>query len=379
MPVDETVPLEGRHQPLGVLQALLGRKLGSPVAFFERPGVETVIAFEPFEVIRARGPRAEIEHRGQRFTLEKKPLAAIAERLAHHPALRRGGFRGGALGYVSYDTVRLLEPTLTHVPGNLERLEASPGLDAEVALFRKAIVFDHQRGHAVLVSGSFPGEPPADLSELRRLLDAPAFSLFALTQAPMEMDKMCRMLGRERFLRGVAQLKEHIYSGDIFQAVLSDELSCPFQGDALQLFGHLCALSPSGYRFILVGTERTVMGASPEMLLRVQGSALETHPIAGTYRCGDDAAEEAALEARLLADEKERAEHLMLVDLARNDLGRVAKAGTVAVHDFMHVRRFGAVMHLVSRVTAERLPHVSALQALASCFPAGTAFPHGGE
>jgi anthranilate synthase component 1 len=173
-------------------------------------------------------------------------------------------------------------------------------------------------------------------------------------------------------MRGVRQLKENIRAGDIFQAVLSDKLSVPFGGDPLELFEELTRLSPAPYRFYFDSGEGVYLGASPELLLKARAGVLETHPIAGTRPRGRTPAEERRLESQLLRSEKERAEHLMLVDLARNDVGRVSEPGSVRVEEYMQIHKYSGVMHLVSRVTGKLLKGAGSIEALASCFPAGT-------
>jgi anthranilate synthase component 1 len=364
--------LPARLEPLAVLAALVRRPVASRgVAYFERldgggATREAVLAFDPLELIRSYADRAKVHTAAGTLEVEGDPFGVVQQRLEAVRLPRAGAFRGGALGYFSYDCARLLEPSLTTTAGNL-RCAGSDSPDAEVALFRQALVIEPHAGRATLTAiGDGPVEP------IDALLDVPALPAFSGIGRPLEPSQLSPMLGRERYMRGVEQLKEHILAGDIFQAVLAEKFTRPFSKDPLGLFLRLCDAAPSPYRFYFTLEGRTVLGSSPEMLLEVHGEELETHPIAGTRRRGDDPTEDRALQRELEADEKERAEHLMLVDLARNDLGRVAAPGSVAVHDFMQVQRFGPVMHLVSRVTARRRANVSALEALARCFPAGT-------
>lgn len=176
----------------------------------------------------------------------------------------------------------------------------------------------------------------------------------------------------EDYLNNVEKAKEYIAAGDIFQVVPSQRFIRPTSSDSFGIYRALRTVNPSPYMFYLTTEEGDLVGASPEMLVRVQNGLVETHPIAGTRRRGKDAAEDAALAQELLNDEKERAEHLMLVDLGRNDVGRVCKPGSVKVPTFMTIEMYSHVMHIVSSVTGELRDDLSALDALRACFPAGT-------
>jgi anthranilate synthase component 1 len=179
-------------------------------------------------------------------------------------------------------------------------------------------------------------------------------------------------VSREQYHANVARAKEYISAGDIFQVVPSQRFIRPTSADPITIYRALRTVNPSPYMFLLRTAEGDLVGASPELLVRVQEGEVLTHPIAGTRRRGRDLVEDAALAEELLADEKERAEHLMLVDLGRNDIGRVSAPGSVRVPDFMFVERYSHVMHLVSHVTGRLRTDMSALDALRACFPAGT-------
>jgi anthranilate synthase component 1 len=179
-------------------------------------------------------------------------------------------------------------------------------------------------------------------------------------------------VSREQYHGNVERAKEYIAAGDIFQVVPSQRFSRPTTADPVTIYRALRTINPSPYMFLLRTGEGDLVGASPELLVRVQEGEVLTHPIAGTRRRGRDQAEDTALAEELLHDEKERAEHLMLVDLGRNDIGRVSEPGTVRVPDFMFVEKYSHVMHLVSHVTGRLRGDTSALDALRACFPAGT-------
>jgi anthranilate synthase component 1 len=176
----------------------------------------------------------------------------------------------------------------------------------------------------------------------------------------------------EQYAANVLKAKQYIAAGDIFQVVPSQRFSRPTSADSLAIYRAVRTVNPSPYMFHIRTGEGDLVGASPEMLVRVQEGMVETHPIAGTRWRGKDTAEDNALAEELLADEKERAEHLMLVDLGRNDVGRVSLPGSVSVPTFMTIERYSHVMHIVSSVTGRLRPELSALDALRACFPAGT-------
>jgi anthranilate synthase component 1 len=314
----------------------------------------TVIGVDPEEVLQITGnPFSILEKKLQEFKF---------------PALRGlPFFQGGALGYVAYDSVRFLEPTLPQL---------KPRYDAEIAFYRFFILFDHLENRVTLLS------PRAEMLEQLRNLEKVAektllqketvISAELLATPEISTEEMKSGLGRDAYLAGVKKLKHHILEGDIFQAVISDHFSEKFTGDSLDLFNILSQISPAPYQFYFTSEDRAYLGASPEMLLKAMGDQIETHPIAGTRPRGANAEEEIKQEKELFGSIKEKAEHLMLVDLARNDLGRVSAPGTVKVDSFMKLRKFGGVMHLVSTVTGKLLNKTSPLSALASCFPAGT-------
>jgi len=187
--------------------------------------------------------------------------------------------------------------------------------------------------------------------------------------APLELSSS---MSREEFGDAVRRAKEYIREGDIFQVVLSRKISCTYRRDPLALYGAIRTINPSPYLYYLQFGDEAIVGSSPEMLVRVAGSTVQTVPIAGTRPRGKDPAEDEALAAELLSDPKERAEHLMLVDLARNDIGKVAAFGSVQVPEFMELERFSHVQHIVSRVCGTLRPGCDRFDALAACFPAGT-------
>ena len=300
---------------------------------------------------------------------------------AHAPAEapELGAFWGGAVGFFSYDVARLIE-RLPHAPPR--------AIDAPDALFlftRAVVIIDNLRAQARVVVG-VPVPAGAARAELARLhgegereIDAVIARLRApLPLAPLDLDPAAApasgrsSIARADFERGVARIQAHIAAGDCFQALLARRIAVPLDFDPAALYRALRALNPSPYMYHLVLDGLELVGSSPELLVRVADGRVTVRPIAGTRPRGGTPEEDAALRAELLADEKERAEHAMLVDLGRNDVGRVAEYGSVRVTDLFAVERYSHVLHLVSQVEGTLRPGLGALDAFRAAFPAGT-------
>jgi anthranilate synthase component 1 len=299
-----------------------------------------------------------------------EPFLEAVERMAVDPAFERAEgappFSAGAVGYLSYDAVRLFE----RVPSRHPAGSAMP--DALFLLFDSTIAFDHARGVMVLQTAVRDGKDGAAegrLADLERRVSAPEPPRPKRAGDPPLFSESGSC---EAFLASVASAKEAIAAGEVYQIQISRRWTARLAIDPFEVYRALRRINPSPYHFFLRTREGDVLGASPEMLVRVRSGAVETRPIAGTYPRGATAAEDRELEARFLADPKERAEHVMLVDLARNDLGRVCEHGSVSVPAFFTVEKYSHVQHLVSSVTGRLRPGVSALSALAASFPAGT-------
>src|ERR1700723_1829719 len=286
-------------------------------------------------------------------------------------------FTGGPGGYFSYDVVRQLERIGEHAKDDLSLA------DCELMFFDRLLAFDHLRHQIHIVAAvDVAHESPRraydralrDLARLERKLAAglsPALWRKSATAKPGKL-KVHAGTRRETFLRSVKRCKEYIAAGDIFQVVLSQRLDFIPEVDPFDLYRALRQVNPSPYLYFLRMGDTHILGSSPEMLVRVTGRKLEYRPIAGTHPRGRDEAEDLRLEQQMRNDEKERAEHVMLVDLGRNDLGRVSEYGSVKVKDLMYVERYSHVMHLVSALEGRLRPELSAMDAFAACFPAGT-------
>lgn len=282
-------------------------------------------------------------------------------------------FFGGAVGFFGYSVAGWSE----RIPDSYRNESGIP--DARLVFFDNVVVFDHVKQRLYVIANIFTSDAHASLEEANARLDraierlrAARVELLAFPDEEAEVF-FTPNIPRQDFEEAVRTAKEEIVSGEIFQIVLSQRWSTEFcESDALTLYRVLRSINPSPYMFLLRTPECTLVGASPEMLVRVDGTRAETRPIAGTRPRGATPSEDAALERALLADPKEQAEHLMLVDLGRNDLGRVCVSGSVSVSDFAHIERYSHVMHLVTNVQGTLRGDRSPVDLFLSCFPAGT-------
>ena len=282
-------------------------------------------------------------------------------------------FFGGAVGFFGYSVAGWSE----RIPDSYQNESGIP--DARLIFFDNVVVFDHVMQRLYVIANLFTSDAHASFGEANARLDR---AIERLRGARVELlafpDQGADVaftsnIPRADFEEVVRMAKEEIVSGEIFQIVLSQRWSTDFrESDALTLYRVLRSINPSPYMFLLRTPECTLVGASPEMLVRVDGRRAETRPIAGTRPRGATASEDAELERALLADPKEQAEHLMLVDLGRNDLGRVCVSGSISVSDFAHIERYSHVMHLVTNVQGTLRDDRSPVDLFLSCFPAGT-------
>ena len=262
---------------------------------------------------------------------------------------------GGLVGYFSYDSARYLEKLPTRSKDDL----SLP--DFEFGLYDDGIVFDHVTGQAY-----YYWYNENRIQEIQILLrNKPR-------EGNLKATKPYANLTRSKFEDNVKKAKDYIRAGDIFQAVLSKRLEFSFKGDLVHFYRTLREINPSPYMYFLKMKDRTIIGSSPEMLGRVEGGRAETFPIAGTRPIGKTPSRDKQLAAELLDDPKERAEHVMLVDLARNDLGKVCQFGSVTVPEFMTIQKYSHVQHIVSRVTGHLSHDCDAIDVFKAIFPAGT-------
>jgi anthranilate synthase component 1 len=265
-------------------------------------------------------------------------------------------FVGGALGYISYDAVRYFEKLPNQKPDDLQ----FP--DIEMGIFEDGIVFDHTQNEAY-----YYFRKENRISELEKLLQEPIKKEEPFTFTPPSIN-----ITKKEFQKAVEKAKKYVTAGDIFQVVLSKRFQFQYSGSLLTFYRSLRHINPSPYMFYYKSDKRQIVGASPEMLVRVDNRKVITFPIAGTTSITPDKKENLRLGRELLKDQKERAEHVMLVDLARNDIGRISKYGSVTVPEFMQVHQFSHVQHIVSQVVGDLQDGLESYDALKAVFPAGT-------
>ena len=284
-------------------------------------------------------------------------------------------FTGGLVGYFGYEIVQRFESRLRD--GDKPDQLGTP--DMVLLLSEEVAVFDNLAGRLYLIVNVDPSVPDAWAASQRRLdrlahrlrCGSPGYGE-AVTRGAVSEDDFSYEFSRGDFIDAVEKSKEYILSGDIFQVVLSQRMSVPFEARALDVYRALRALNPSPYTFFIDLGDAQIVGSSPEVLVRVQQRCVTLRPIAGTRHRGETPEEDRRLEEELLADPKECAEHLMLIDLGRNDVGAVSKTGSVKVTDTMVIERYSHVMHIVSQVTGELAEGLTATDAIRSSFPAGT-------
>jgi len=306
------------------------------------------------------------------------PLEEVEKLRAAHKVPRVPGlpaFTGGLVGYFGFESIGYIEPRLAG--GDKPDQLGTP--DAFLMLSEELAVFDNLKGRLYLIVHADPSEPQAHARALRRL-DELVYRLRhsgrsypdVLDPSLLQEADFVSGFTREGFIAAVERVKEYIRAGDVFQVVLSQRMSVPFRARPVDVYRALRALNPSPYMYFLDLDGTQVIGSSPEILVRVQDGTVTVRPIAGTRHRGATHEEDLALEAELLADPKERAEHLMLIDLGRNDVGRVADAGSVAVAEQFAVERYSHVMHIVSEVQGRVRDGVTFADVLKATFPAGT-------
>jgi anthranilate synthase component I len=342
---------------------------------------------DPFLVLRSRAGRTIIDRSGV-TTESGEPFVPVLRKLMAEfrapfvPDLPR--FTGGAVGYIGYDASVEFEPALASAWSRAAWTRNGDGSspqteDAGFMLFDTVLAFDHVK-HRILIIANARVTADEDLSALYQFACAKIQFLErelerSLSHQPAASRKtpdVCSNVSRETFEAGVRTIKEHIAAGDIYQAVLSQRFQVKVEAEPLTVYRALRHVNPSPYMYFIRMGGFAIVGSSPEMLVRVEGRSAETHPIAGTRPRGRSEDEDLRLADELKRNEKERAEHVMLVDLGRNDLGRVCDYGTVRVPQFMGLERYSHVMHLVSTVVGKLADEHDHLDALVSCFPAGT-------
>ncbi|PPJ41496.1 MULTISPECIES: anthranilate synthase component I [unclassified Pseudoxanthomonas] len=345
----------------------------------ERFGRYSIIGLPVRRVVTFRGRRVEIRDHGQ--LVESRdvddPFAEVeALRAAHSVPRLPGlpGFTGGLVGWFGFECIGYIEPRLA--TGDKPDELGTP--DILLMLSEEVAVFDNLKGRLYLIVHADPRDADAwdraqaRLDALTTKLRQPGSYPTPITRDVLDESHFVSGFTHDGFIAAVEQSKEYIRAGDIFQVVLSQRLSVPFNARPVDVYRALRALNPSPYMYFLDVGDVQVVGSSPEILVRLEQGEVTVRPIAGTRPRGKTLDEDIALEAELLADPKERAEHLMLIDLGRNDTGRVSEAGTVQVGEQFVIERYSHVMHIVSEVTGKLLPGLSYADVLRATFPAGT-------
>ncbi len=340
----------------------------------------TFAGADPVEVFRYRNAACILEGQGRLVWQQSNPIEFLRQRIGRYRPVRVAGLPplvGGAIGYFGYDMVRLFE----RIP-DTGRDDLGTD-DALMMFYLGLIVFDHVQHRIWIVrnvyldgEGSLRSKYDAAVREIaatRRALERPledsARPARPRRRAPLRVRSN---MSRRAFLAAVRRSKGYIRAGDIFQVAVSQRFAARTDCDPFEIYRALRVVNPSPYMYFLKLDDICVVGSSPEMLLKVQGREAFYRPIAGTRPRGRDEKEDQRLEAELVADPKERAEHIMLVDLGRNDLGRVCEYGSVRVEKLLFVERYSHVMHLVSSLRGRLRPEVDCFDALAACFPGGT-------
>lgn len=330
----------------------------------------------PYQILQLRGEELTLSESGQTRELTETYFAALKRLTNEHrepkiPGLPR--LTGGAVGFSSYETIREVE----YLPD-----QPSEGLDIPEAVwsfYDEVYAFDHVKQQIVLMKTVFVDEH-TDLEEayemalerLSAMEEVAGNSTFRGGDFSLDTERLKSNMSQDHFQRMIEAAKGYIYEGDIFQVVLSQRFEVPFQGDNFTLYRALRMVNPSPYLFFLDFRTFSLIGSSPEVLVRVTGSEARLLPIAGTRPRGVDHDEDMTLEQELKMDPKEIAEHIMLVDLGRNDLSRVCTPGSVKLERNQAIERFSHVMHIVSDVVGELEEEKGAVDALMQCFPAGT-------
>lgn len=339
----------------------------------ERWGRYSFVGVDPFLVMTSRDGKVSWRGAPPPFTPKKgTPLEILRGVVEGYRAPSLAGLpplHGGAVGYLGYDVVRYLEKLPQTTVDDVDVPEL-------MMMFpRTLLAFDHFRQRVTVVSNVVEGDDydraVARSEELVARLGKP-LEYEPLEPREVEVELPASTMTREQYEAAIEKAKDYIFAGDIFQVVLSHRFSTPLGADPFDVYRVLRLINPSPYMFYLRHPEIIVIGSSPEPLVQVQGTRVVQRPIAGTLPRGRSEEEDLALEKQIVSDEKERAEHVMLVDLARNDLGRVSRYGTVNVEELMIVERYSHVMHLVSQVSGELAEGRTALEALYASFPAGT-------
>ena len=332
------------------------------------------LGFEPELEITAKDGVVQLRDGAQCSSHIQPPGEALRQLLTEHKSPRIPGlppFTGGLVGYFSYDYMKYAEPTLRLTGKDQEKFK-----DMDLMLFRSVIAFDNFRQKLILITNADASDLdesyPAACAQLDRMAELLRHGAPAPRRPARLTTAVEPLFSREQYCSMVEQAKRHIREGDIFQVVLSNRLEAGFEGSLLDVYRILRTINPSPYLFYFTSDDMELSGASPETLVKLEDGVLHTFPLAGTRPRGRTPEEDRALEEELLSDEKELSEHNMLVDLGRNDIGKISRFGTVQVEKYLSVERFSHVMHIGSIVRGELAEGKDAVDAIDAILPAGT-------
>ncbi|HIO91844.1 MAG TPA: anthranilate synthase component I [Leucothrix mucor] len=344
----------------------------------EKWGRYSIIGLPASTIIRVHDKQIEVTQNWKVVSTETvvDPLAWIEDYQATIKVPEIEGmprFSGGLVGYFGYDTIRYVEPKLAQSPMKDDIINTP---DILLMLSDEVVVFDNLKGKLYLIvhaqkDGYDQAQSRLDFLEKKLREPIRDYQPAKLSQKISE-DDFTSGFTETGYKDAVAKAKDYIVAGDIMQVVLSQRLSIPFSAPPVDLYRALRSLNPSPYMYFLNLDEFQIVGSSPEILVRLEDEEITVRPIAGTRKRGRDEAHDKAMEEELLSDPKELAEHLMLIDLGRNDAGRVSQIGTVELTDKMFIERYSHVMHIVSNVIGKIIPEMSAIDVLRATFPAGT-------
>ncbi len=371
------------HTPISLYRTLRSESpsyLLESVAGGEQVARHSFIGIEPFASFTCRDGQVEVSGPSE-VELPEDPFDALRAWTEYYtPGPQTQAFArehlppffGGAVGYLGYEMAAHIED----IPVAAARAVDVP--DSQFIMSHLVAAFDHATNRIKLIVNTLPGQDPertyhcAGETVQRVLRSMEKASPQCEESSPVASLEPASNVRREDFTAQVQRARDYIRAGDIFQVVLSQRLEVPLRTSSFTVYRHLRSLNPSPYTFYLDLPDVTLVGSSPELLVKVVDGVVDTRPLAGTRPRGSDDAQDRLLEEELRSDEKERAEHIMLVDLGRNDVGRVAQYGSVRVPELLGVERYSHVMHLVSHVQGNLCPDMDAIDALKACFPAGT-------
>ena len=386
-PVDAFVNVAGDARYAFLLESVEGG---------ERVAKYSFLGANPYMIVHGEGNKTTIESEGETETRAECMTDFLRRHFSENKLASRidlGPLAGGAVGYLGYQAARWFEPALNKQGESHSTASGgSQGDDALLMFYRTLVIFDRVQGQLTIVSVVFTHEANRNEGRLKELYETAVRETERVEQllrispqstAPTGGDEGTEPLASEEgsvrsnwtrsdFHEAVQQVKEHIFAGDCYQVVLSQRFTRNVKVEAVPIYRALRQSNPAPYTYLLKLGDESIIGASPEMLVRCRGAQLDYRPIAGTRPRGATETEDNLLAEQMRADEKEVAEHMMLVDLGRNDLGRVAQFGSVKVEELMSVERYSKVQHLVSSLSARLRDGSDRFDALAACFPAGT-------